>query len=358
MRRRYQKGSLRKVRGKWIGQWWENGHRRKQVFGSVAKSEAWIRLDEILALINAAANSPSPECPFKGFVENTFLPWYERRWKRSTIMTNEDRIKFHLLSEFATRPLGSFTRDDLQGFLDRKAEDGLSYSVVSHLRWDLRQIFGMAVTEGYLARNPAAMLFTPRDAKRYEKRFMTIDNVRICFTVLDLRERLIVKSAILAGLRPGEILGLRWGCVFSYYADVRCRVYRGDVDSPKTSHSVRRVALPGGLAEDFEEWRSLAPDTSETAWVFPSENPKTAVGRDNLWRRQIHPKLEEARLGWVNFQVMRRTHASLMNGLAVDPKIVAEQMGHTLDVNLNVYTNAGLERRWEAVNRLESVLLN
>ena len=134
MRRRYQKGSLRKVRGKWIGQWWENGHRRKQVFGSVAKSEAWIRLDEILALINAAANSPSPECPFKGFVENTFLPWYERRWKRSTIMTNEDRIKFHLLSEFATRPLGSFTRDDLQGFLDRKAEDGLSYSVVSHLR--------------------------------------------------------------------------------------------------------------------------------------------------------------------------------------------------------------------------------
>ena len=55
---------------------------------------------------------------------------------------------------------------------------------------------------------------------------------------------------------------------------------------------------------------------------------------------------------------MRRTHASLMNGLAVDPKVVAEQMGHTLDVNLNVYTDAGLERRWEAVNRLESALIN
>src|SRR5258708_536505 len=28
MRRRYQEGSLKKVDGKWIAQWWEDGHRR------------------------------------------------------------------------------------------------------------------------------------------------------------------------------------------------------------------------------------------------------------------------------------------------------------------------------------------
>ena len=318
------------------------------MFGRVSKSEAQSRLDEILAPINTAASSPSPECPFKEFVESTFLPWHERQWKRSTLMG----INFHLLSEFGAHSLGSITRDDLQGFLDRKAGDGLSYSVVGHLRWDLRQVFGMAVAEGYLARNPAAMLFTPRDAKTYEKRVMTINDVRTCFAVLELRELLITKTAVLAGLRPGEILGLKWGCVCGDYADIRRRIYRGDVDIPKTSLSVRRVALSGGLAEDFGEWRSLAPDTADMAWVFPSENPKSPVRRDNLLRRHIAPRLDQAGLGWVNFQVMRRTHASLMNGLAVDPKVVAEQMGHTLDVNLNVYTDAGLERRWEAVNRL------
>jgi hypothetical protein len=33
-------------------------------------------------------------------------------------------------------------------------------------------------------------------------------------------------------------------------------------------------------------------------------------------------------------------------------------MGHTVDVNENVYTKVSLERRREAVNKLESALIN
>ena len=36
--------------------------------------------------------------------------------------------------------------------------------------------------------------------------------------------------------------------------------------------------------------------------------------------------------------------------------MVAEQLGHTLDVNLNVYTEAGFQLRKQAVNTLESAL--
>lgn len=45
-----------------------------------------------------------------------------------------------------------------------------------------------------------------------------------------------------------------------------------------------------------------------------------------------------------------------MRELNVDPKIVADQLGHSLDVNLNVYTRTGLGQRTEAVNVLESAL--
>jgi hypothetical protein len=58
----------------------------------------------------------------------------------------------------------------------------------------------------------------------------------------------------------------------------------------------------------------------------------------------------------VNFQVMRRTHASLMRELEVDPKVVADQLGHSVDVNLNVYSKTALGRRKEAVENLESAL--
>ena len=94
-----------------------------------------------------------------------------------------------------------------------------------------------------------------------------------------------------------------------------------------------------------------------TSWVFPSENPKTPLWRDNCWRRSIKPKLERVGMSWANFRVMRRTHSSLMKELNIDPKMVADQLGHTLDVNLNVYTASSLENRKRAVDTLEESLL-
>jgi len=42
-----------------------------------------------------------------------------------------------------------------------------------------------------------------------------------------------------------------------------------------------------------------------------------------------------------------------MDDLGVDPQVRAEQMGHTVDVNENVYTHASFGRRRQAVNDLE-----
>jgi hypothetical protein len=115
-----------------------------------------------------------------------------------------NRIRIHLTSAFEDRELASFRRDELQDLLDRKA-GSLSFSVVDHLRWDLKQILDMAVAEGQVVRNPALLLFTPKEAAKPERRVMNIREVRLCFSVLDERERLIKKLAILAGMRPGEI---------------------------------------------------------------------------------------------------------------------------------------------------------
>ena len=58
-----------------------------------------------------------------------------------------------------------------------------------------------------------------------------------------------------------------------------------------------------------------------------------------------------------NFLVMRRTHATLMKALGVDGKLVADQLGHSLDVNQNVYTQSPVESRLDMVNQLEKSLL-
>ena len=149
---------------------------------------------------------------------------------------------------------------------------------------------------------------------------MNLGEVKQCLEVLDLRERLIVKLAIIAGMRPGEIFGLTWGRLSDTHAEIVQRVYRGDIDTPKTYQSVRKAALSTGLAAEIEAWRRFAVDTRPEAWVFPSE-PMTPLSKDNCWRRHIQPRLATVGLGWANFLVMRRTHSSIMKQLGVDPKL-------------------------------------
>ena len=54
---------------------------------------------------------------------------------------------------------------------------------------------------------------------------------------------------------------------------------------------------------------------------------------------------------------MRRTHASLSREAGIDPKLVADQLGHGLGVNLDVYTVVALEKRQHAVEVLEASLV-
>jgi NAD(P)-dependent dehydrogenase (short-subunit alcohol dehydrogenase family) len=49
-------------------------------------------------------------------------------------------------------------------------------------------------------------------------------------------------------------------------------------------------------------------------------------------------------------------HSSLMNEKGVNPKLIADQQGHGVDVNLNVYTQSSVESRIEALQTLESAL--
>src|SRR5262245_10155777 len=81
------------------------------------------------------------------------------------------------------------------------------------------------------------------------------------------------------------------------------------------------------------------------------------MSADNLLTRQFHPRLDTVGLGWVNFQVMRRTHSTQMRERDVDPKVVADPQGHDVDVNLNVYAQTSDGRKKAAVDILEAAVI-
>ena len=66
---------------------------------------------------------------------------------------------------------------------------------------------------------------------------MNLQEVNLCFEVLNQRERLIAMLALTAGMRPGEILALQWKHIRPDHIEVVQRVYHQEIDTPKTKHS-------------------------------------------------------------------------------------------------------------------------
>ena len=215
-RRRYQKGSLKPVVMNgirvWKAQWRdENLVKRSSILGRCAgMSEAMARakFDEVLRPINARVlNGPNAgrearvaPITFQELVEGHYYPYARKKWKEdSTKKTTEQRINYHLVRELAAVSLNQFTRQDLQGVLDRKAAQELSFSVVDHLHRDMKGIFQFAIDEGLmLGRNPAGRLVTPREAVRPRRMFLSEDQVRKYLMVLEpARTAVLVAGSIL-----------------------------------------------------------------------------------------------------------------------------------------------------------------
>ncbi len=119
----------------------------------------------------------------------------------------------------------------------------------------------MAVTEGHTRWNPAELLIIPPDATLPVHTSSNFDEVRLFFSVLELREKVIGGQAILVGMRSGEIFALTRSRVERDYADIDQRIHRGPIGTPKSPKSRRWAAIGVGLTAWIAQWLELLPET-------------------------------------------------------------------------------------------------
>ena len=100
----------------------------------------------------------------------------------------------------------------------------------------------------------------------------------------------------------------------------------------------------------------MAVQAGSSPLAVISRTKWTPLGCCFTWRGLLAPRLTTIQLEWATFQIMRRTHASVSRQAGIDPKLVADQLGHGLGVNLEVYTVAALDQRQHAVQALETTL--
>ncbi len=362
--KRYQRGCLtaRKRRGKlyWYAQWKDGEQKKCKELGlcsKVPRADAESLLASILRPINGEHGHNQIELfTFKSFLEKVYLPIFRQKWKASTAETEEYRLRAHLTRTIGDQLLHRIDRDRLQAVLNGAAR-AVGRDVLDHLRFRLRSIFDLAISEGVIDRNPATSLFTPRNYQKGRKKLvLSAAEISSMLGALEIREQLISRLAIFEGMRPSEILGLQRHDLDVESVWVRRRIFKSNVDTPKTERSARRVALSLGTRDLLVSWLDNLASTTEDAWIFPATNLTTPVRRGNLWRRNFLPKLEPIGLEWATFQVMRRSFASLSKEAGVDAHTRSAHMGNSVDVNENEYAVSSFESRLAAVRKLESAV--
>jgi integrase len=154
------------------------------------------------------------------------------------------------------------------------------------------------------------------------------------------RDAAMVSVMAYAGLRPSEMLALRWDAVRERTILVdRAAGGHGDVKATKGSGRVRTVRLLAPLAADLAAWRLASPQAADRALVF--SNSAGQVWSDGQWtgwhRTHFNPAKRHVGAFGARPYDLRHSFVSLLifEGLSIIE--VARQAGHSPTMTLEVY---------------------
>jgi integrase len=217
-------------------------------------------------------------------------------------------LDVHLNPAFGQRQLRELTREELQSFLSRKLSNGLSWETVHHFKCGMSKILGAAEEWGYIAENVAQKTKLPRRQRGTERIVLTPIQVRDIAAVLNEPARSVTLLLALTGLRVGELLALRWGCIDLTARMLRvCEtVYDGHFDQPKTKRSARTIPIGTETAEILAAIRPAAIDAKALVFATREGLP---LDRWNLLRKHLKPAAKKLGLPGVTWHLLRHSHA-------------------------------------------------
>jgi integrase len=249
---------------------------------------------------------------------------------------------------------------------------GLSGTTRQKVHALLRQAFAQAVIDGDLAVNPCLAVRAPSIDTPEAKALDEDDARKLLKALADTPIHAPALVALDCGLRRGELLALHWSDVD---LEQRSLVVRGAVEengpevairSPKTGHS-RVIRLTGRATAALEDHKklqtqvrlSLANRWADEGLVFPAIDDHRGKLAGRIWRPSSFSRVFREKTRAAGFEIglhtLRHTHATTMLRAGVDPRVVADRLGHsTTKLTTDTYQHVLADHQQEAVEAYES----
>ena len=258
----------------------------------------------------------------------------------------------HLIAGLGHIPLVELRPDHIRKYYREKGNTLSAATLAKHHNL-LRSALSQAVEDKTLPRNVAEAVKPPR-ASRKEMRALTGSEVhRLLEACQDTPWHPMFHTLTWTGLRRSELLGLRWKDVDLLLATLRVvqtlQQLNGGafiIQEPKTASGRRTIALSPASCLELRAHRKkqernaavLGIPLSDDALVFshPDGSPRVPSTLTLAFRRLSR----RIGLEGVRLHDLRHTMASLYLEQGVNPKTVAERLGHaSVTITLDLYSH-------------------
>lgn len=315
------------------------------------------------------------------FIEDVFFPMADAKVRGEQMKaTTVSHYRIQARAYIESSPIASVELRNLRPKHLRDLYARLSKTLgpksVSNVHVFLSTVLSLAVTDGYLAANPAKVKdmkpkYTAPDQGSWNK-----DEVRAFFArVADDQHFAAWRLYVMCGLRRGETLGLRWSDLDLDAGQLRVRqqiaidpdTHEAVFQTPKTAKSRREIDLDPTTIRALKDHRKKQAAqrlaVAEHA-IWPGKNDRAAnlvftdevgqpVNPNTMSRRFVAFVKSLPDIKQIGLHGTRHTAATLMLQAGVPLHVVSARLGHaSIQTTGDMYGHVLREQHTDAAHRI------
>jgi integrase len=238
------------------------------------------------------------------YVTGTWSRAHAAHLSRRTRQTYASTYDRHIAPQLGGLRLREIDAETIAAFQGDLIRDGVGPHAIHKAMTLLGGILQRAAESQRIDFNPQRVVRKARVPRGEEVRPLAPATVERLRAASGPRDAAILSVLAYAGLRPGELRGLRW-------RDVRERTLIINAEKTGTTRTVRLLAP---LSKDLAAWRRASGRPAEDAYVFPDAcGEKWSANAFEKWRRRVFtPTLRAAGIERGRPYDLRHSFASLL----------------------------------------------
>lgn len=286
------------------------------------------------------AYSPIVVKSYKRILDNWIYPEFENKYM--------DVISPIMLNSFIAKLKVSYTK-----YTSRENKP-ISNGTIQKIFEVIKTIFSLAYRNNIIMFNPCdkVKLELKKEIDKANHYWTKEEYQRALFLLQGDKsgKGLVVKMALMTGLRRSEMFGLSWDDLVGnklYVRKTRQKVNGEMVELPcKTISSNRCITIPESLAVELTKYRRKH---SKTKYIFEDVDCDNVTAWFRNWERKQN-------LPYIKFHDLRHTHATLLLQEGLDVKTISQRLGHSnITTTLNTYAHVVSELDEKASDIFEKI---